>query len=302
MNTENIYLSIINNVRDGVYIVNKDTKISFWNKAAENITGYAKEEVLGKRCNDTQLTHIDMTGCLICDNGCTLHSTLEDGQVRHNSVFAKHKDGYRIPVSVNIFPILEDGSIVGAIEIFMRSSTTVYQNDLIEKLSDSAMHDHLTGLSNRRKIESFLDYRLKELKLIQNSFCMVFLDIDDFRDFNTSYGHDIGDEVLINVSNIIKHSSREADIIGRWGGEEFVGIFSIKTPLDAVRIAEKIRLLIENTKIQKNILNLSVTASLGVTVALRNDTKESIVKRADWLMYQSKQNGKNCVTTDVEKG
>ena len=297
---EKVYSEIVSNMRDGVYFVNRETKIAFWNKAAEDITGYSSDEVIGKKCRETQLTHIDAEGNLICEIGCPLHSTIEDGQVRVNKVFAKHKDGHRIPISVNIYPVMEGASIVGAIEIFMPDSAAIYNNELIERLSDSAMNDHLTGLSNRRKIESFLESRLRDLKLFQNTFCMVFLDIDNFRNFNELYGHDVGDEILVKVSNILKASSREDDIIGRWGGEEFVGIFSIKNSIDAVRIAEKIRVLIEKTKVEKNNISLSVTASLGVTEALSIDTKESITKRADWLMYQSKQGGKNCVTTDVK--
>jgi diguanylate cyclase (GGDEF)-like protein/PAS domain S-box-containing protein len=286
-------------MRDGVYFTNKDRIITLWNKAAEDITGYLKEDMLGKDCQETHLRHIDGEGHLICTAGCPLHHTLADGQQRKHNVFLKHKEGHRIPISVNVFPIKEEDKIVGVIEIFTPDSPNVYENDLIEQLSNSAMNDQLTGIPNRRKVENFLDFRFKEMKLFQNKFCVIFLDLDNFRVFNNTYGHDAGDAVLISVSKSIMHMIRSADLFGRWGGEEFIGIFVIKKDDDAVLLAEKIRALIEGTEITHEDMTLSVTASIGVTVADNDDTIETVVKRADEMMYQSKQNGKNRVSSDV---
>ena len=300
MNRESLYLEIVNHIREGAYFINADRIITFWNQAAEKITGYRQEEVLGRNCQSTPLKHIDGEGNLICKAACPLHFTLMDGQERKHDVFVRNKEGHRIAVSVRTYPVKDGNQIVGAIEIFTPSSLVIYDDELITQLSSSAMHDGLTGLPNRRKAESFLDLRLREMALYQNKLCVIFIDIDKFRDFNNAYGHDAGDVVLINVSKSIMGMIRNTDLFGRWGGEEFIGIFSIKEDRDTLLIGDKIRALVEETEIQHEGLSLSVTVSIGITVARVGDTVESVVKRADENMYQSKQGGRNRVTADAE--
>lgn len=299
MKPENLYLEIVNNLYDGVYFVDESRHITFWNTAAERITGYKKEEILGKTCQSNLLNHIDKEGRPLCILGCPLYATIIDGKQRKDEVFLRHKEGHRIPIIVNIFPITEDGKIIGAIEIFTPSSPIVYQDNLIEKLSNMAMNDRLTGIANRIKMESYLDYRLHELKRFQSKFCIVFLDIDNFGAFNNKYGHDMGDNILKSVTRSITRSTRESDLFCRWGGEEFVGAYEIKNDYDATLIAEKTRVLIAGSQVMHDGENLSVTASVGVTVAREDDTVESLIKRADDLMYQSKKKGKNCVSSDA---
>ncbi len=298
MKPDNLYLTIINNLRDGVYYVDTERRIMFWNKAAENITGYKEDEIIGECCQCNLLNHIDRDGRPLCNLGCPLYATIIDGKQRKDEVFLRHKDGHRIPIHVNIFPVIEDDAIMGAIEIFTPSSPIVYDDTLIENLSNLAMNDELTGLANRRKMESYLEYRFCELKRFNRKFCVVFLDIDDFSKFNDTYGHKVGDIVLKNVAKSISRSMRRDDLFGRWGGEEFIGVFEIKNDYEATLVAEKIRLLVVGTEIPYQDTRLSVTGSLGVTLAREDDTIESVTKRVDALMYQSKQKNKNCITSD----
>jgi len=300
VDNEKLYLEIINNMDEGAYFVNTERVITFWNKTAENITGYKKEEILGKNCQDTPLKHIDGEGNLICNAGCPLHNVLIDGRPRKHNIFLRHKEGHRVPASANTFPVIENDKIIGAIEIFMLSSLVIYDDDLITQLSSSALNDQLTGVPNRRKVESFLVLRLREMALYQNKLCVAFLDIDNFKNFNNTYGHNAGDAILKTVSEAVMHMIRNQDLYGRWGGEEFIGIFTINEDNDVLLIGEKIRTLVEKTVIKHEHLTLSVTVSVGVTLARIGDTIESVVKRADELMYKSKQNGKNCVTVDIK--
>lgn len=299
MKERDLYLEIINNLCDGVYFVDLERRITFWNKAAEEITGYKKEDILGQNCQQNLLNHIDKDGNQLCIYGCPLHASIIDGNQRKAEVFLRHKDGHRVPVRINIFPIKEGNKIIGAIEIFTLNSPSIYDDVLIERLSDMAMSDQLTGLANRRKIESYLEYKLLEFKRFNNRFCVIFMDIDNFSIFNDTYGHKTGDEVLKSVSESIKLSMRKEDMFGRWGGEEFVGIFKIKKDYEAALIAEKLRVLVERSDIVHEGKNLFVTASFGVTVVCNDDTTDSIIKRADLLMYKSKEKGKNCVTSDT---
>lgn len=300
MTKEELYLSILDNIQDGVYYVDIHRKIKFWNKGAEQITGYQADEMLGLECSESKLNHIDEFGNHLCITGCPLFATNIDGVVRTERVFVRHKNGYRIPLLTTVYPIRENGVIVGSVEIFTRNAPKAYDDNLIENLSEKAMHDSLTKLPNRSYLESFLQYKLSEYQRFSKRFALLFVDIDHFRVFNNTYGHDVGDLVLTDIAKSIVNIIKKDDMFGRWGGEVFVGIFSINRNYEASAIAERIRHLVENTVVTNSDgQELKVTISVGVTVSKPQDTPDDIIKRADSLMYQSKHNGRNMVSTDV---
>jgi PAS domain S-box-containing protein len=119
------YATLLDNLYDGVYFVDRERRITFWNKAAERITGFTKAEVVGKRCADNLLRHVDNRGNSLCEGACPLSYTLNDSQPRSASVFLHHKDGHRLPVAIRVAPITDhQQKIVGAVEIFRDNSAT----------------------------------------------------------------------------------------------------------------------------------------------------------------------------------
>ena len=298
MKMEQLYWDILNNLQDGVYFADTERRIHFWNKAAEDIPGYTSEEILGKQYHDSKLNHIDAEGRPLCVVGCPLFGTIVDGDQRTAHVFVRHKDGFRIPISVNTFPIKQDGEIVGAVEVFTQSSPKVYDDDLVKQLSRSAIHDALAILPNRRYLESFLEYKLSEYARFGRLCAALFADIDNFSAFNNTHGHRTDDTVLRNVAASLKSSMRSTYLVGRWSGEEFAGIYSISKPSEAVIIAEKFRHLIECTDVEQGGNMLHVSVSVGISVAHNGNNVHSIIERADSLTYESKRIGKNRVTPD----
>lgn len=298
MDREQLYLSILNNLPNGLYYVNLKREIQFWNKTAEELTGYTQEEMIGHACQDTFLNHIDENGIPLCNGKCPLYDTMIDGKKKQALVYLRHKEGYRVPIYVNISPIYEDGKIVGAVEIFNRPTTTIYDDNLIEKLTNASSRDRLTALPNRAYTQNYLEYKLSAYKNTNSPFAVMFFDIDNFSAFNNTYGHDMGDSVLINIAESLRRSMRKSDFVGRWGGEEFLGVFEIDSLEAAENLGEKIRILIQNTEVFHDENMVNVTASIGITLVSPEDTVESLIKRADELMYESKRNGKNCVTAE----
>lgn len=111
--------NLIPHLYEGVYVVDKNRKIIFWNEGSERITGYSKEEVVNSFCYQNILQHVDHNGKQLCLEGCPLNETLQDGIIREAHVFLKHKDGYRIPITVKTLPIYDsEQNIVAAIEVF----------------------------------------------------------------------------------------------------------------------------------------------------------------------------------------
>ena len=96
---------ILDNIYGGVYYVDKNRKIKYWNKEAEEITGFSKEEVIEKHCYDNILKHIDDSGKNLCENGCPLHGAINDGKKREANVYLHHKEGQRVPVTIRIVPL-----------------------------------------------------------------------------------------------------------------------------------------------------------------------------------------------------
>lgn len=298
MKSAQFYLDIINQLQDGIYFVDKERRIQFWNQAAEQITGYKAEEIVGKCCQNSGLNHVDKGGRPLCTIGCPLFHTLKDGKQRQDQVLVRHRDGYRVPIRVNIFPIHNGEEIEGAVEIFTKDSPTVFEDDFIESLSNFAMHDELTTLANRRYLESFLSYRFEEYQRFGRNFAVLFADVDNFSQVNNEHGHEAGDMVLKNISASLSRNIRRNDLVGRWGGEEFVGIYTISAPFEIEIIAERFRSLVENTQVVKNGKVIHATVSVGATAVQKDDTIQTIVDRADKLMYVSKNSGKNKITCE----
>jgi len=290
---------ILDSIFDGVYSVDCERRITYWNAAAELISGYSKTDMLGHCCADNLLRHVDKSGVELCLNGCPLSASIGDGKPREASVFLHHKLGHRVPVSVRISPVRdEQGKIIGAVEIFTDNSSALQLLREFETLKHEVYQDSLTAIGNRRYGEVTLSTRIYEWQEHAYPFGLLFLDVDDFKIFNDEYGHQQGDEVLIMVAKSISNSLRNRDVVSRWGGEEFVVILPGATPVIVSAIAERVRMLITSSFISLGTENLQVTVSIGGTVSRSGETAESIVKRADKLMYRSKLNGRNRVTID----
>ncbi|MDH5516570.1 MAG: diguanylate cyclase [Gammaproteobacteria bacterium] len=160
-------------------------------------------------------------------------------------------------------------------------------------LSNLASKDELTGIYNRRKLSSCLQDEWHRAVRYKKSFCIVFYDIDFFKHINDEYGHAVGDEVLVEMSNLVKKSLRRNDIIGRWGGEEFLVILPQTDINTANTVAEKIKNKI--SEFEFSSIKSSVTVSIGVAELAKAESAEELVNKADDALYQAKEAGRNQV-------
>lgn len=176
------------------------------------------------------------------------------------------------------------------------SSQTQNSQTLENELRQSEIRniiDPLTGALNRYGAIDRFNSLTSRKKAYQESFSLIMLDIDHFKKVNDTYGHDIGDEILISVSSIIKNSIRDTDALIRFGGEEFL-IFISKADLNAgIRIAEKFREMIKTKPHTKN--NITITASFGVVEYETNIILDDLIKKADKHLYTAKANGRDIV-------
>lgn len=301
MDDTRLYRDALNHLNDGVYFLDRQRNIFFWNKGAERITGHRSEDVLGRACADNILCHVDPQGRSLCREGCPAACVMEDGQEREAEVYLLHKDGYRKPVRIRVAPI-EDaaGNIVGAVEVFSDDTSPESLRRRVALLEKLSALDPLTQLPNRRSMEAAMASRLAETRRYDVTFGILFIDIDHFKTVNDRYGHETGDAVLKVVAQTLQGSLRPFDVAGRWGGEEFLALVLNVDEAYLGVVAERVRALIAETRIPLGNDYLQVTVSIGAAVARLDDTPETVLNRADRLMYQCKMDGRNRVCLEIE--
>ncbi len=293
---DSFYKTLLDNLHDGVYFVDRNRTITYWNKGAERITGYKATEVVGKSCSDNILVHVDKDGHSLCTTICPLKNVMNDGRERNEELFLHHKDGHRVPITIRVIPIYDDqGEMIGGVETFTDNTPAAVALERLAELERLAYVDAVTGLANRRYAEITLNARIEELQRYGWHFGVLFIDIDRFKDINDKYGHDLGDEVLKIVARTLQNSVRSFDVVCRWGGEEYVVVIANVEGDELIATANRCRLLVEQSDIPA-IQGLRVTISIGAAVASSEDTVDSIIRRSDMLMYRSKEAGRNRVT------
>ncbi len=285
---------IFDNIFDGVYLVDLNRRIIYWNAAAERITGYRMEEMQGRCCSDNILNHVNDSGVCLCSDLCPLANSMDDGMVRDNEIFLHHKSGYRMPVRVRAIPLKNDaGTIIGSVEIFRETRSQEALQDRLAELEKLALLDSLTQLPNRHYAQARLEAGLSQFERTRQPIGILYIDIDHFKSFNDNYGHAIGDLALQVVAQTLINTIRPQDTVARWGGEEFIGIFPNTNPEGLRVVASRLCALVRTTSVEIPGASIQLTVSVGGVVSRTGDTPESLINRADAMMYQGKQSGRN---------
>jgi diguanylate cyclase (GGDEF)-like protein/PAS domain S-box-containing protein len=289
------YKDLLDHMSDGVYFVDRSRRILYWNEGAHRLTGYAAEELLGHRCQDDILCHIDGEGNQLCQEGCPLTASMDDGGTHEANVFLRNKQGRRVPVNVRVQPVRDaGGAIVGAIEIFSDDSAQNEARRRAEALKRLAFFDHLTQLPNRRYLEMSMHTAQSEFEVHRDPFGLLVMDLDGLKQINDTFGHGCGDLALQETAKALAGAMRPVDAVGRWGGDEFLAIVrnvdaqSLKTL--AERCVEQVR---KASTILEERKGATISVSVGAALARLGEMPAELLGRADALMYQGKWKGRN---------
>lgn len=284
------YKSLLDQMSDGVFFVDCSQRVLYWSVGAQRMTGYKPEEVVGRQCNDEMLCHIDYMGSRVCQGACPVLECLQDGKRREVKVYLRHKLGRRVPVSVRVQPISDsEGRITGAIEIFRDDSAETDSQRRTEAMRRMAFLDHLTQLPNRRFMEMALLTALNEYQMHLDPFGVLMMDIDHFKGINDTFGHRTGDKVLQEAARMLATSLRPDDLVGRWGGDEFIAIIRGMTPDALSEMANRCATFAAHSSISTGEgRRITLTVSVGGAMVQPGDTAEELVHRADQQMYVEK--------------
>ncbi len=173
----------------------------------------------------------------------------------------------------------------------------------LEEIQKQSVTDSLTDINNRMFFDQSITHSMAQATRNNEPLSLVMVDIDHFKIFNDTFGHQTGDQVLRLVAKTIQKTTRDSDIACRYGGEEFIVILPDTDLEGAVILAEKIRLAIESAELLKKSKNKSlgkITASFGVSLLQEGDSEASLIERADMALYAAKRSGRNCVKSEME--
>ncbi|HXY40238.1 MAG TPA: diguanylate cyclase [Vicinamibacteria bacterium] len=292
------YRKVLDGVADGVYFVDRERRITYWNRAAAEISGHKEANVLGIPCPDGGLEHVDAAGNRMCHAACPLTAVLQDGRPREEDAFLHHADGHRVPVHICVRPILSPtGEIVGAVETFTDTSVLLEAQRRSAELERLAFIDPLTGLANRRFAEHELASSVAERARHGRMFGVLLLDVDQFKRVNDEHGHQVGDAALSMLGRTLAGCARTDEFVARWGGEEFLVLIR-EYEMQRLRAAgERIRRMVAASTLSLGGgRTVALTVSIGGCLSRSDDSPADLLRRADALLYESKAAGRNRVT------
>ncbi len=285
---------VLDHVHDGVYVTDTERKIVYWNQGAERITGYLSDRVVGSRCSDDILNHVNDAGEKLCEIACPLAKVLADGEQCEASVYLKHAEGHRVPVHIRVAPVRgPDQRVIGAVETFSDNTRLVTALGRASDFERAALQDALTGVGNRKMSETRIVAALTESWGSNVHTGILMVDGDGFKNINDAHGHQVGDRALKIVADTIRLAIRASDLVCRWGGDEFLVLLPGLDERALPGVAHKLCALVSATDLRTASGPVALTVSVGATMTRTDDTPESLLERVDGLLYQSKSAGRN---------
>jgi len=282
--------AILQNAADAIITVDAAGKIESFNASAEQIFGYAATEVVG-RALDLLLPE-NVLDTYYADNqpDKAMDSGPKTAVKTRTDAFGRRQDGSEFPAEISISRVMERS----------RSFFTLFLRDITQrKLAESAItylahHDMLTGLPNRRLLADRIEQAIMRAKRSGAEFAVMFLDLDNFKPINDTFGHDVGDQLLQSVARRITVSLRAEDTVGRQGGDEFIVLLeSLSYPGALAMVVEKIQAALA-APFFINGQELHASASIGIAVFPTDGTSvETLFKNSDRAMYYAKKAGRN---------
>jgi len=276
---------ILNSAHEAFVSMDAGGFITEWNHAASQTFGWSRDEAIGSVLADLiippELREAHWSGVqrfLETGDGAVLDSRLELG--------ALHRDGHRFPVELTISALLIDDR--WEFHAFLRDTSDrtrheAERNALIDKLAALARTDELTGLLNRRAWDEELARELARTQREGGHLCVAIIDLDAFKAYNDTHGHQAGDELLRNLASTWKGQLRTTDVLARYGGEEFAVVFRGWPPDTALRIIERLRTHVPAGQ----------TCSAGLVAWDGSESAAEVVGRADDALYEAKAAGRD---------
>lgn len=296
LNDPEIYQTVLDKLQTGVYIVDRNRRIRFWNEGAEQITGYLRQDVVGRFLRDHLLT-TDAVKDVDSEPDDPINLVFRDGKPSTMDVSILHKDGYRVPIILRTNPIRNSrGAVVGAAESFEKNRSASDWTRRQAGFADFGCLDAMTGVA----AQSFMETQLRENLTIfaehNIPFGILFIQIDHMDQFRASRGPGVVSTILRVIAQSVENCVRPSDLVGCWGVNQFIAILLECRESEVARVGERVRKMIGQAEIEWWGDRFSVTSPVGGAGCRAGDDAELLVARAAASLQESIEKGGNCVT------
>ncbi|GGJ53213.1 sensor domain-containing diguanylate cyclase [Deinococcus roseus] len=280
-------IQMLEHLSEGACLIDTHLKLQYWNHAAQRITGHASSDVLGGYCYD-HLPHTDDVGRSVWTHNGSVMQAMQ-GKIVDSTVFSRHADGHRMHLDVHAIPIRDaSGNVVSVIELFHEHPGPTRE---LEVIHDPTLKDPLTQLGTRKYLLQVLQSALADLVQHERPFGVLFMDLNDFQEFNGQHGTGVGDQMLKLIGQILLGSLRPLDTVGRWDGEEFVVVIRHAHEAQLRGLQARLHTLFSSAALTVKEQELHPQVSMGTTLALPSDTIEGLITRARHMALQRTRPG-----------
>ncbi|PVU84296.1 sensor domain-containing diguanylate cyclase (plasmid) [Cellulomonas sp. WB94] len=286
------HAALLDAMSDGMYVVEPSRLITYWNRAAEAISGFSADDMVGRWCGDGRLNHVNERGVELCGASCPLVATMRDGRPRSVRVFLHHRDGHVRPVHVTAVALRsEDGTISGAVETFRDDSDRRELEQDLREAERLSLVDPLTGVGNRRSLDGCLSRRIADWERHGTRFAALVLDVDRFKQTNDTLGHEAGDAVLMVLARSLAHAVRATDHVVRTGGDEFAVITGPITDDELRSLTARLQVVAAQGRYE-DLSPMRITVSIGAATVAVGDDAAALMRRADHQLLRAKRAGR----------
>lgn len=288
------FRGIFDNLHVAVYVVDREGKILFWNDGAERITGYLRQDVIGRHHADNFLGETDgedneLTGAL-----APIATAMRDGKPTQALVSMRHKAGHRIPVQLWAFPVRNsEGVIIGAAESFEESIALAEWDRRQTKLATYGCIDEASGVLNHGVTQSHIGENIRLFEEHHVPFSILCMEMDHLDRVQHRDGPGAIAVILRVVGQTLENTVRPTDYLGRWQSNQFLAILTECSGNEIHRASERLRRMVNASKIAWWGDRVPVTISVGGTVVKHGDTVEAMVLRAERALRESIAEGGN---------
>lgn len=279
LNSE-IFQTVLETLQTGVYLVDTDRRIVFWNDGAERITGYLRHQVLGHFCRENILMYCDGKSCGLCGSACPLSEAMHEGRLKESRIYFRHKLGHQIPVLLRVVPIRDDrGSVIGAAESFHEQIADSHDDDL----APYGCLDAATGIPNHDFTQSHLRESLATYSEYRVPFSILNIHVDRLEHVQATHGREATAFILRATAGTIKNVLGPAAFVGRWKENEFLAVMTAWNATQVEQAVENIQKIVSCSSIKWWDDQLFVHVTVGHTAVRPDDSIEFLVERVSVL-------------------
>jgi diguanylate cyclase (GGDEF)-like protein/PAS domain S-box-containing protein len=292
-----IYRRVLQSLASGVYVVDCEQRVIFWNEGAEAITGYLSQEVLGRRCDEHFPGHVDGENQAMNGPSAPIGVAIRDGKPVSAQVSLRHKSGHPVLVRVRATPIRNgDGTIIGGAESFDQAGAAVDRDNRSSKLEHLGCVDSATGTLNHEYTQTQIREHLETYAEHRVPMSVLMIRVDNIDKLRAHDGNGVVATVMRVAAQTLTNSLRPTDLVGRWKDTEFMALATECNSWEAMKLGDRLRKMIHGAEVTWWGDRIRLSASIGGTSAKVGDTVETIVARARAGLEESIGQGGDRVT------